>query len=462
MSLSKSEQFIALSEHFAARRDRILQAWRKADRADPDQTTGRSLTLGQFHDHIPEMLDAFEFRLRSRPGGADARAADVTKKDEGIKHGLHRWQQGYRLQELINECGHLQFCLYCELGRIAAEHPGFGPDILAEAQRQIMALVNDTISESAGQYERMQQAESAGHVGDLRGALASIKTITQNQSTLLHQVVHDLRNDVIGVNLAATLVGQLALPATAKSTTYLKQAVQGLNTMLEELMQLARLQAGQETRKIAAFDAAALLTELCAAHQPLALENKLFLGVQGPPRLSVEGDAEKTRRLAKNLLGNALKYTPRGGVDVTWGEEKETWWLMVKDTGPGMMSGPGTPLVAGLQEATASAKESDDKTAASQGEASHVLPAPWDADADVIPAQHQAGEGIGLSIVKRLCELLDASIEIASSAETGTTFRVVFPLRYHKAAARPGPSGHAYPEGRIQDGEFAPFLKSLD
>ncbi len=439
MPLSKSQQFTALSDHFAARRDRILQAWRKADRADPDQTTGRSLTLGQFHDHIPEMLDAFEFRLRSRPGGADARAADVDKKDEGIKHGLHRWQQGYRLQELINECGHLQFCLYRELGRIAEEHPEFEPEILAEAQCQIMALVNDTISESAGQYERMQQAESAGHVGDLRGALASIKTITQNRSTLLHQVVHDLKNDVIGVNLAATLLGQPAMPETerAESTSYLKQAVQGLNTMLEELMQLARLQAGQETRKIAAFDAAALLTELCAAHQPFALERRLFLGVQGPARLAVEGDAEKTRRLAKNLLGNALKYTPCGGVDVTWGEEKETWWLMVRDTGPGMLSGPGTPLVAGLQEATASAKESDDKTAASQGEASQVLTAPWDADSAVTPSLHQAGEGIGLSIVKRLCELLDASIEIASSAETGTTFRVVFPLRYRHAANPP-------------------------
>jgi len=41
-----------------------------------------------------------------------------------------------------------------------------------------------------------------------------------------------------------------------------------------------------------------------------------------------------------------------------------------------------------------------------------------------------AGEGIGLSIVKRLCELLDASIELQSAAGQGTTFRVIFPRRY--------------------------------
>ncbi|MEX2044086.1 MAG: HAMP domain-containing sensor histidine kinase [Opitutus sp.] len=432
MPLTTSQQFAALSDHFSARRDSILQAWRKADRADPDQTTGRSLTLGQFLDHIPEMLNAFEDRLRSRAGGSDARAADDEKKDEGVKHGLHRWQQGYRLQELINECGHLQLCLYSELSRIAQEIPGIEPDTLAEAQRQIMALVNDTISESAGQYERMQQAEAASHVGDLRGALTNVKQIEQHRSTLLHQVAHDLKSDVLGVNLAAALLGQPAMPEgdRAESATYLKQALQGLNTMLDELMELARLQAGQETRKIAPFDASALLTELGEAHQPFARERKLFLGLDGPALLAVEGDAEKTRRLAKNLVGNALKYTPCGGVDVMWGAEKETWWLMVRDTGPGMLSGPGTPFVTGLQDATASAKESDDKTAASQGKTSPVLAAPWDADSAAPLSRHQPGEGIGLSIVKRLCELLDASIEIASSAETGTTFRVVFPLRY--------------------------------
>ena len=46
------------------------------------------------------------------------------------------------------------------------------------------------------------------------------------------------------------------------------------------------------------------------------------------------------------------------------------------------------------------------------------------------PAPQHAGEGIGLSIVKRLCELLDASLELTSSAESGTTFRVVLPREY--------------------------------
>jgi hypothetical protein len=70
------------------------------------------------------------------------------------------------------------------------------------------------------------------------------------------------------------------------------------------------------------------------------------------------------------------------------------------------------------------------RVAATQGESSQVL----DPDKPALPtaadAGQPSGEGIGLPIVKRPCELLDASLKLASSAETGTTFRVVFPLAY--------------------------------
>ena len=89
MLAPRDQQFAAICDHFAARREAILQAWRKADRADPDQTTGRSLTLGQFVDHIPEMLDAFEFRLRSGQGGDTTGTEEASRKEDGVKHGLH-------------------------------------------------------------------------------------------------------------------------------------------------------------------------------------------------------------------------------------------------------------------------------------------------------------------------------------------------------------------------------------
>lgn len=432
MPLTTSEQLAALSDLLAPRREAILAAWRKLDRADPEQKTGRALTLGQFLDHIPAILDAYELKLRSRPGGAAAQAADVETEEGGLKHGLHRWQQGYRLKELISECGHFQICVFEELGSIFAGHAELEHETLLEAHRQLLHLINDIISGSAAQYERMQQAEAGGRVRDLMSALADVNEIERRRATLIHQAVHDLNSDVLGVSLAATQVSRMDMGDTHRfeSGAFLQRAVQGLNSMLGQLMDLARLEAGQENREIAGFDAGALLTELGDCKQPLAAERKLFLKVNGATRLSVEGDAEKVRRVAKNLLVNALKYTESGGVTLSWGEEKENWWLMVKDTGPGMLTEAGTSLADGLQEATASAKESDEKSAAIKGEASHVLPQK-DSATPTTPSEHQPGEGIGLSIVKRLCELLDASLEIASST-AGTTFRVVFPRRYRR------------------------------
>ena len=52
---------------------------------------------------------------------------------------------------------------------------------------------------------------------------------------------------------------------------------------------------------------------------------------------------------------------------------------------------------------------------------------------DARPVHQERGEGIGLSIVKRLCELLDASMEMDSTPGEGTSLRIVFPRRYHSA-----------------------------
>jgi signal transduction histidine kinase len=432
MLQAQNDQFNAFCDYLVTRRKAILLAWRKASGTDPGQTTAHSLTRRQFNDHIPEVLDAFERKLRSRPGGAENRAADVQKKQEEVKHGLHRWQQGYRLQELMHEWGHLHLCLADESDAFAAIHPEFNRETLAHLNRQMITLINEAISESTTQYERMQQAEAAGRMGDLQKALNSINEIERRRAALIHQAVHDLHNDVLGVSMAANALGQTSTTEAnrVEFSRMLGQGVQSVQAMLGELTELARLEAGQERREITTFDASALIADLSNVSQSIAQERGLFLKVDGPPRLSVQGDSGRVRRLLQNLLMNALKYTEQGGVTLSWGEEKKNWWLMLQDTGPGMLAGPGAPMIVGLKEATASARESDVKGAAMEGEVSHVLTPPPGTQSTTIASHQKPGEGIGLSIVKRLCELLDASLEMVSSVETGTTFRVVLPRHY--------------------------------
>ncbi len=432
MPLSLSAQLVMLTAHLASRRKVILQAWRSAIGADPQLTTARALSRGQLNDHIPQVLDAFEHKLRSRPGGQEAQAADRLTKKEEVKHGLHRWQQGYRLPELMREWGHLQLCLFDELDAFAAAHPEIERNTMVEVAREMISLVNEAVSESCNQYERMQQAEARGRMSDLEGALASINEIERRRASLIREAVHDLSGNVFGVTLAAKVLGtaDIAEAEREEFSLLLQQGVQSVSAMLFDLTELARLESGKETRTISEFDAGALVTELGDANRPVADSRGLFLKVEGPSQLVVDGDPSKMRRLLQNLLLNALKYTERGGVIVSLGVEEESWWLMIKDTGPGLQAGPNAPLVVGLKEATASARESDEKAAAIQGDVSRVL-VPAAGSSPVVRASvAQPGEGIGLSIVKRLCELLDASLEVASSAESGTTFRVVFPRHY--------------------------------
>jgi signal transduction histidine kinase len=205
------------------------------------------------------------------------------------------------------------------------------------------------------------------------------------------------------------------------------------------VMSLARLQAGHEQRDVKPIDAAKLVRGLCENLQPLAEERGLFLKVDGPATFPVEGDAVKIQRIAQNLLINAFKYTDRGGVTVRWGDSRkndaERWMLSIEDTGPGFHAGPGAPMAGALEEATNEARQVENASehpAQQRTNESAELTAP---PPDPRPVHQEPGEGIGLAIVKRLSELLDATVELVSVPNRGTTVHIVLP-RHYPAAQR--------------------------
>ncbi|MEO5695776.1 MAG: HAMP domain-containing sensor histidine kinase, partial [Burkholderiaceae bacterium] len=178
-----------------------------------------------------------------------------------------------------------------------------------------------------------------------------------------------------------------------------------------------------------------LLQEIAEGLQPLAQERHLYLRFDGPATCAVQGDEIKVRRIVQNLVLNAVKYTRQGGVAVSWGSsaegDEERWFIQVQDTGPGFHAGPGSRIVHALEVATdrsdelATDAESGDVTHASREQSR--LDAPSN---DARSVHQQPGEGLGLSIVKRLCELLDATMEMESKTDVGTTIRILLPRRY--------------------------------
>lgn len=428
------EQLSALATHLEKQRQVVLQGWRAVTEQDATLTTGASLSRIQFNDHIPGVLDGFAHTLRLWPDEVGAQAEQHAKAQE-TGHGLQRWQQGYQLSELTREWGYLQMYLMEAFENYAAEHPTLEPDVMPIARRALTRLFCDGIGESTDQYWRLHQAEAAGHVHDLEKGLDTLNELEQARAATWREAAHDLRGSVGVVKGATSMLDREDVPEPLRLEFFdiLQKGVSSLHEMLNDLMSLARLEAGQEQRHVAPFDAAMLLTDFCTTSLPMAQARGLFLKMDGPTTLLVEGDRIKIQRILQNLLLNALKYTQRGGVTVIWGAEADgdpkSWMFCVQDTGPGLDRGPGTPLALQLCEATQTAREVDDMghlATAAGGSAAPTVPA----QSATLPADQQPGEGVGLSIVKRLCELLDAQIELETSAGAGSTFRVMLPRHY--------------------------------
>ncbi|MBD2753398.1 CheR family methyltransferase [Spirosoma validum] len=218
--------------------------------------------------------------------------------------------------------------------------------------------------------------------------LTRLRQQIRDRGEFLRTTSHDLRGNFGIIQGAATLL-DIAGTDEERSImlSMLQRNLQQATSMLTELLDVARLESGQEQRQIGVFDAAELLSGIEDSVRPLADERGLWLRKEGEKAFSVEGDAVKVHRIAQNLLLNALKYTKTGGVIVSWGaaSDPDHWQLTITDTGPGLP-----------QE-----------------------------------AHSKSGEGIGLLIVRQLCELLNCQMEVDSQPGVGTRFQLTFPRSYN-------------------------------
>ena len=432
MSFLESE-LATLAAHLRVRHEAILDDWRRAVKRDPALTTANSLPRAQLDDHIPALLTTFEHRLDPTLDPtleAPTPEVLVAAMSTATAHGLHRWQQGYDLVEVSRELGRLNECMVAELDDYSRQHLWLRHEVMAAARQIWAELSGLEFSESIAEYFRLQQLEAAGHINDLEQALKGIRELEQQRAELWHEAAHDLRGN-LGVVVTATAGITLSKMADVPPTRFLQvldRNVRSLQHLLDDVTDLARLQAGKERLQLSQVDVASQLGELADGLRALAEQRGLSVTFGGPSPFVIRGDRVKIRRIAQNLVLNAIKYTRLGGVTVAWdngdpGDDKR-WVLTVHDTGPGFDAGPGSPLIAALEAGTELVHQVEAESLV-EGEP------PWPAGVAKQTAKAQPhqepGEGIGLSIVKRLAEMLDASVEVESTVGIGTTFRVLFP-----------------------------------
>ncbi len=412
-STSPAQPVVELSTYLFARREALLHIWRTACSNDLSLTMSTSLSREEFNDHVPLMLTAFEQRLRNEP-------ADIDPNQTAAEHGLHRWHKGYTLRELLVELNHLNQCLAAELTAYNDQYPAADPAIITRAFQLVVQFGSQLISGSVEQYTELERSQAAERTGMLQQALDTVTELTRQRGEFLRMTSHDLRGGFGVIQGTASL---LTLPNTdgdeQKRVTRLQMLRRNLltvGTMLSQLTDLSRLEAGQETVNLQSIDASELLRSIVDSAQPLAGERGLVLRADGPEQLLVQTDAVLVQRIVQNLLLNALQHTTVGMISVAWSnEDSYRWTVSVQDTGTGLPTDLAASLTEPLRPTLDPSSVFD----------STDLDGPL---AERVPPRTSVGEGIGLHIVKWLCQLLNAAIDIETHPGQGTLFRVRLPI----------------------------------
>ena len=407
---SESAPLGQLASYLAARRPALLANWRTACETDPGLRSVNRLSPDEFTNKVPFMLNVLQQQLQHQDEEAkvDRLAAD---------HGLLRWHKGYVLSELLAEMHYLGQIMLAELRAFWQLYPSTDCPIITQAYEYFFAFTNQVNTGSVSQFTDLQRTAAASRVYVLEKALAELQAVSQQRSEILRHSSHDLRGSFGTIQGAASLL-ELVIDSQEERKQMLDMLLRNLTTcrsLVTQLMDLARLEAGQEALHIQPLDAGQLLTDLVASYQPLATERGLLLKAEGPASLPVECDPLQLQRIIQNLVLNALKHTPSGWVSVCWSRENDYCWIVsVQDTGPGLpnatQAGLRPHFIVPSRETTAGVDIADAQQAAT-------------AHSSRSGFVHQ-GEGVGLSIVKGLCELLRASLEIDSRPGEGTLFRI--------------------------------------
>jgi len=251
---------------------------------------------------------------------------------------------------------------------------------------------------------------------------------------MLRNTSHDLRGSFSIINTAAFLLKEenLADDQRQEYIDMLNRNLGQVQTLLTSLIDLSRLESGVELLDIQRVDAARLLQEMVDSAQPMAQQRGLKLQGNGPATLEVDTDPIKLQRIVQNLLLNALKYTKAGFISVSWVREGHYRWLFsVQDSGPGLPQATVDGLLGQQLKPTV---EPTSVLSPQDAEPVAVYPrpdpqVPTGEELDQLVSRSSRGEGVGLQIVKRLCEMLNAQLDIESLPERGTMFRVRMPIQ---------------------------------
>jgi signal transduction histidine kinase len=238
----------------------------------------------------------------------------------------------------------------------------------------------------------------------LAAARDAAEGASRAREEILGIVAHDLRNPLNLVMVTAELFAENGLSEEKRHELLgtLLRGARRMNRLIEDLLEVVRQESGRMRLKVEDASVASLIAQAAEMFLTPALEKGILLRIERvPPDLDVRADAERVVQVFSNLIGNALKFVPRGGTVVLNGERNGTEAVFsVADSGPGI------------------AKEDLDR----------LFEKFWQRRRD-----DRRGVGLGLTIARGIVEAHGGHIWVESQVGLGATFYFTLPAVSHHA-----------------------------
>ncbi len=245
---------------------------------------------------------------------------------------------------------------------------------------------------------------------EIREKSRQLEIASQHKSQFLANMSHELRtplNAIIGYTemMADGLYGDMSEKAAGVLERVQKNG-RHLLDLINDVLDLSKIEAGQLVLALEPYTVADIVASVLAATESLAKAKGLVLASAVAPGLpSGVGDARRLTQVLLNLVGNAIKFTDSGSVEVRVEQAGEVFEISVVDTGFGIAPADQAKIFEEFQQV------------------------------DNSSTRKKGGTGLGLSISRRIVELHGGRIGVESREGSGSTFRIMLPIHAPSAGS---------------------------